>query len=187
MKIRGKNEIVEKAQEMIASDGLAGFSLSDLSKKLGLTKASLYHYIDSKEELLDTIYSAGHERLMRQGYRLRLDCSLEEALLSLISHWQEIFFSDGNYDYVRLLFSLRPTEERAQEEYSALMEMLDAQSEVVISHFLGSKTSPLVSKLFSALMKEELEKGLMEGESGDLERMVREFAALTSTPGTALR
>ena len=46
-----KAEIVSLAEELIQKGGYGGFSYSDLSKALGIAKASIHHHFPSKEDL----------------------------------------------------------------------------------------------------------------------------------------
>jgi TetR/AcrR family transcriptional regulator, cholesterol catabolism regulator len=46
------NEIVEAAAKLFQEKGYASTSLEDIAGAVGIWKGSLYHYIDSKEELL---------------------------------------------------------------------------------------------------------------------------------------
>lgn len=46
------NEIVEAAAEAFRTKGFAATSLEDIASAVGIWKGSLYHYIDTKEDLL---------------------------------------------------------------------------------------------------------------------------------------
>jgi TetR/AcrR family transcriptional regulator, cholesterol catabolism regulator len=45
-------ELVEIAAEMFRERGYEGTSMQDIADRMGILKGSLYHYIDSKEDLL---------------------------------------------------------------------------------------------------------------------------------------
>lgn len=49
---RRRQQLYDAAARLFAAKGYHGASLQDLANKLGLSKSSLYHYFDSKEELL---------------------------------------------------------------------------------------------------------------------------------------
>lgn len=53
---RGREAIVAAATGLFASRGYRATTLDDVALALGIKKASLYHYIGSKEELLSEIY-----------------------------------------------------------------------------------------------------------------------------------
>ena len=52
-------EILEKAAQLICSDGYERTSMSAIAEACGLTKAGLYHHIHSKEHLLSEIMHYG--------------------------------------------------------------------------------------------------------------------------------
>jgi TetR/AcrR family transcriptional regulator, cholesterol catabolism regulator len=56
-----REELTRTAARLFAERGYHGTSLADLAEALGLQKASLYHHIDSKEDLLWEVAWAGAE------------------------------------------------------------------------------------------------------------------------------
>jgi len=49
------NKIYNAAQNLIFLYGVKGWSMDDIAKEAGFTKRTLYQYIDSKEELVETV------------------------------------------------------------------------------------------------------------------------------------
>ncbi|NAZ84851.1 TetR/AcrR family transcriptional regulator [Kineococcus indalonis] len=58
--------IVQNAWELARQNGLAGLTLRDLARRLGMAPASLYSYIDSKHGLYDAVFAHGY-RAARAG------------------------------------------------------------------------------------------------------------------------
>lgn len=58
-----RDEICDKALELFLTDGYEQTPLSRVAKALGLSKAGLYHYFSSKEELLFQIHERQMERM----------------------------------------------------------------------------------------------------------------------------
>src|SRR5579862_3021566 len=54
-----REELTRAAARLFAERGYQGTSLADLADALGLQKASLYHHIESKEDLLWEVASEG--------------------------------------------------------------------------------------------------------------------------------
>ena len=50
-------QILQAAVKIIAAKGFWGMSLQDISDELGITEAALYHYISSKDDLLNMVLS----------------------------------------------------------------------------------------------------------------------------------
>ncbi len=57
-----REEIYEEALRLFIENGYDNTPLSHIAKSLNLTKAGLYHYFSSKEELLYTIHTFGVEK-----------------------------------------------------------------------------------------------------------------------------
>jgi AcrR family transcriptional regulator len=58
-----RKKILENAARIFARKGYEGASLEEIAAKLQLTKASLYHYIKSKEEMLYLIQAQAIEQV----------------------------------------------------------------------------------------------------------------------------
>src|ERR1051325_1749247 len=54
-----REEVTRTAARLFAERGYHGTSLADLAEALGIQKASLYHHIDTKEDLLWEVARAG--------------------------------------------------------------------------------------------------------------------------------
>lgn len=179
MKIKGKDEIRMQALDILSFDGIEELTMSELAKKVGLTKASLYHYYKSKDEILDDIFIEGHKKLMQHGFYQKLSGDAEDNLKALAFNWIDLFRDEENYMYLRAVTSMHLTDRRAEDEYRALSLMLQGQSDVLIQHITG-KEEKLLSDLFSSLLFSKLE-GLLE-EDWDIESEISleimEFAAL---------
>lgn len=57
-----RQDVLEAAVRVFQEKGYAAASIQDVAEEVGVLKGSLYHYIDSKEDLLARIFedSAGH-------------------------------------------------------------------------------------------------------------------------------
>lgn len=60
------NEIVAAAGRLFQTQGFAATSLEDIASEVGMWKGSLYHYIESKEDLLLAVVRAPAEDLLRK-------------------------------------------------------------------------------------------------------------------------
>ncbi len=58
------NDIVEAAAKLFQTKGFAATSLEDIATEVGMWKGSLYHYIDSKEELLLAVVREPAEHIL---------------------------------------------------------------------------------------------------------------------------
>ncbi len=60
----------DAAIELFAERGFHGTGIRDLAERAGLSSASLYHYMGTKEDLLVSIMTESLERLLKAGERL---------------------------------------------------------------------------------------------------------------------
>ena len=64
-----REELTRIAARLFAEQGYQGTSLADLAEALGVQKPSLYHHIDSKEDLLWEVALRGRRRVPRGARR----------------------------------------------------------------------------------------------------------------------
>ena len=68
------DEVLTCAAAMFSTRGYSASGLEDIASQLGMTRAALYYYAESKEDLLEKCYAWTHAR-----YRDRLDKELGEG------------------------------------------------------------------------------------------------------------
>src|SRR5437762_7179344 len=69
-----RDEVTRTAARLFAERGYHGTSLADVAEAVGMQKASLYHHIETKEDLLWEVASAGAE-----AFHAALDSVPEDA------------------------------------------------------------------------------------------------------------
>ena len=99
-----KNEIMDTALELFATEGFDKTSISSIASKAGISKGLLYNYFDSKEELIKTLIFNGLDSLT--GY---IDPN-NDGVISRdeLQYFIEEFFNAvvKNENYWRLYFTL---------------------------------------------------------------------------------
>ncbi len=179
MKINGKEEIIDTATKIIAFSGIDKLTMQSLGNAMGVNKASIYHWFHSKEEILEEVFREGHKNLMAKGFRLNLEGSEDEVLSKAANEWTGIFSDEDLLPYLRTVFALRYSDDRAGEEARALELMIKSQIDVIITS-LGYSNS-FLSSLFSSLLLQHL-ASVLEGNEEDFRKDAASFAALlTST------
>ena len=74
--------MIEVAAHMFAEKGYDATSVQDIADDLGILKGSLYHYIDSKDDLLWAVISKQHETAMSLAERCEAMDDTPRAKLS---------------------------------------------------------------------------------------------------------
>lgn len=52
-------EILQVSLELMAEDGVAGLSLAEVARRIGVKPPSLYKHVDSKQAVYDALFAAG--------------------------------------------------------------------------------------------------------------------------------
>lgn len=144
--------ILRTAAQLFATQGYEATSLDQVAEQLGMHKATLYHYIKGKEEVLyqclvksfedlDKVIERMHDRSLPALERLR-------AFAISLSHAQ-------NNDFGRclVLVGSRPLEAMASSDIRAFQKRLDtAVRELVTEGIAGGEIKPCNPGLISAML-----------------------------------
>jgi AcrR family transcriptional regulator len=69
---RTKAEILEAAWEIVRAEGLAGLTLRDVARKVGMRPPSVYSYFDSKNAIYDAMFAQGCREFLARGSQLAI-------------------------------------------------------------------------------------------------------------------
>ncbi|MBW2050529.1 MAG: TetR family transcriptional regulator [Deltaproteobacteria bacterium] len=140
-------KIIDTATEIFHKKGYRSTTLDDVSKELGITKAAIYHYVSSKENLLSIIYIQALENIFKNTYKIagrnlppdmRLKLIIRNHIKSIIIEsisMFSVFFTEENQ---------LPEEEfrKIQEEKKKYTRIVEEIIEEGISQGLFRKTDP---------------------------------------------
>jgi len=96
-----RQKIIDTAVELFHRKGYRATSLDDLAQELGISKAALYNYVESKEELLFIIYTQALSSIFEETYRIagmglpaveKLRMIVRNHLLNIIIKNVSLFF-----------------------------------------------------------------------------------------------
>ncbi|MCD6152734.1 MAG: TetR family transcriptional regulator [Syntrophobacterales bacterium] len=78
-------EIIDTALDLFHAKGYKSTTIDDISKELGISKAAIYHYVESKDELLSIIYTQAFENIFRDTNEIAgMDIPPDEKLRRII-------------------------------------------------------------------------------------------------------
>lgn len=94
--VKTKEKIIKKSKELFGKNGYVSVSMSDIAKKVGVTKASLYYFFKCKEE----IYSYIVEELLENSIKIVAsenykDLSPKKKLSATIKSYIEMSLKQG--------------------------------------------------------------------------------------------
>ena len=78
---RRRQELIDAAAKIFQDKGYEAASIQDVADALGILKGSVYHYIQSKEDLLFAVIQEVHESALRHMAKIR---DMDEDALTLI-------------------------------------------------------------------------------------------------------
>ncbi len=79
--------IIDTATELFHENGYRSTTLEDVAKEIGITKAALYHYVSSKENLLSIIYIKALESIFKNTNKIaEMNLPPDEKIRLIISN-----------------------------------------------------------------------------------------------------
>ena len=146
-----KDEILRCALEIVSLKGMDALTLNSLSEAVGLSKASMYHYFSSKEEIISQMLDMGHRNIMKNGFLLDLSGEPKDVLEKAAEKWENMFLDEDNWHFLRAVFSLH----------------LSFQASVIISSFnTDQEKKRALIPLYSSALMMSLER-ILEDEEAD--------------------
>jgi len=109
--VRKREALLRTAAQSFNRRGYHGTSLTDIAKKLGVTKAALYTYVPSKEELLYYCHNAAMDaafEALEQG-RARGRNGLERLTITLMGYIELMLSQEGSFVLLMEEHAMRPT------------------------------------------------------------------------------
>jgi AcrR family transcriptional regulator len=117
-------EILEAAWELARTQGLAGLSLRDVARKIGMRPPSLYWYFESKQAIYDEMFAQGNRQLLAR----MADQDWPEDPRGILHLSARVFveFSAEDVERYQLLFQRTvPDFEPSPETYALAVEVVD--------------------------------------------------------------
>ena len=99
-----KQDILEASAQIFSEKGYHASSMEDIAKGVGLKKASLYHHVDSKQEILVELLDQSLEMLISRVEEVTsLDLPYEEKFKRAISAYMDALIENRELSSVLLL------------------------------------------------------------------------------------
>lgn len=124
-----RKDIVDAAARLFAERGFAGASIADLAKACGTSKALLYHYYPSKDDILYDVMRTHLDKLTEAAEQIReLNLTAEDHLRRLIADFMSLYADAAAHQKV-LLNELRglPVQRRKKivKQQRQLVEVIE--------------------------------------------------------------
>jgi AcrR family transcriptional regulator len=121
-------EILEAAWELARVHGLAGFSLRDVARKIGMRPPSLYWYFESKQAVYDAMFAQANQELLDLLARQELPAEPRAMLRTGARVWVE--FAAADVQRYQLLFQRSiPDFEPSPQAYAVAIQVYELMRE----------------------------------------------------------
>lgn len=121
-------QIVDAAWRLAAEQGLAGVTLRDVAREVGMRAPSLYSYFDSKSAIYDAMFVQGNRELLR---RQRAWAASEPVDLHGVARSFVDFCTENPTRYQLLFQRAVPGWRPSPDAYSSALEVYDHMSEAL--------------------------------------------------------
>lgn len=122
-----KNEILDAAESLFLEQGYEKTSTSDILKRVGIARGTLYYHFSSKEEILEGVISRLVERNTKRAQKIARDPekNVIEKLITIFSN------PDLNNSFLGYIFTMIYEPEHAGLHQSLLMRLMESAVPVV--------------------------------------------------------
>jgi AcrR family transcriptional regulator len=149
-------EILAVAWELVRTEGLAGLSLRDLGRRVGMQAPSLYSYFDSKHAIYDAMFAEGcREFLDRQRQMVITGDSLRDLIM--IMRLFVNFCTENPVRYQLLFQRTIPGFEPSAESFAMSVEGLTAmRAQLAEMGFTDPEVLDLLTALGTGLADQQI-------------------------------
>lgn len=142
-----KAEILEAAWALCRAEGLAGLSLRDLARRVGMQAPSLYSYFESKHGIYDAMFAQGCQEFVAGQQAVEFSGDTLTDLKLRLRYFVEFCTSD-EVRYQLMFQRTIPGFEPSAESFAVSVQNLQEMAEWFVENGLGGQES---LDLFTAL------------------------------------
>lgn len=134
-----RNDILEAAAQVFRQKGFHGASMQDIAEAVNLQKASLYHHVSSKQEILLALLDRALELLLERISAIRRqDIPADEKLRQMVRAYLQILAENTDLSAV-LLFEHRSLERKQHARHVPNRDRFEALWREVLEEGVATK------------------------------------------------
>jgi len=128
-----EKDILKKAKNLFGNYGYFGVSMSDIAKKLKITKAALYYYFKSKREIYENVIKDVFKNLANEISKAFNEKSSTKRVEKMIKNY--VLFGIREKNYLKtLVFKIK--DKKIEKIIQKANEELKEKMEIVLKGFL---------------------------------------------------
>ncbi|HOW60188.1 MAG TPA: TetR/AcrR family transcriptional regulator [Candidatus Moranbacteria bacterium] len=154
-----KKYIVDTARQFFSEYSYLGVSMSDIAKKLDITKAALYYHFTGKAEIYEKVLDEVFDDLSLAITEAMNETTIDKKLHKLIKNYLEFGFREKNL-IKSIVLKLSPADRQITKHITQLRERVADLIQPIIEEAFASKK--LTGKVDSQLLTSML-TGMMDG------------------------
>lgn len=154
-----KKYIVDTARQFFSEYSYLGVSMSDIAKKLDITKAALYYHFTGKAEIYEKVLDEVFDDLSLAITEAMNETTIDKKLHKLIKNYLEFGFREKNL-IKSIVLKLSPADRQITKHVTQLRERVADLIQPIIEEAFASKK--LTGKVDSQLLTSML-TGMMDG------------------------
>jgi AcrR family transcriptional regulator len=155
-------EILEAAWNLARSEGLAGISLRDLAKAVGMQPPSLYSYFDSKNAIYDAMFKQGYDAMSQRDAIFNPSAGSEVFKARVRAFLQ--FCTEDPARYQLLFQRTLPGFAPSEESFALAVRVLERAYEALAA---SGVTTPAHRDLYTALTSGLADQQIANDPGGD--------------------
>ena len=154
-----KKYIIDTARQFFSEYGYLGVSMSDIAKKLDITKAALYYHFTGKAEIYEKVLDEVFNDLSLAITEAMNETTIDKKLYKLIKNYLDFGFKEKNL-IKSIVLKLSPADKQITKHVTQLRKQVANLIQPIIEEaFAGKK---LTKKVDSQLLTSML-TGMMDG------------------------
>lgn len=158
-----KKYIIDTARQFFSEYSYLGVSMSDIAKKLNITKAALYYHFTGKAEIYEKVLDEVFDELSRTIAEAKNETTVNKKLHKLIKNYLNFGFKEKNL-IKAIMLKLSPANNKIIKHVAKLREEIANLIQPAIEEVMVNKnlTKKVDSRLLTSMLTSMMDGLLLE-------------------------